>query len=106
MKIKLNLEDSQSYNSNDKINSNNLPIIPKTYNINSNNIKHIPSNNITGLNKIKESQSNIHQPTSQVNIVFAIKCLLDELSTMDLEKARTAVEVRLLQLRSANYNNI
>ena len=43
--------------------------------------------------------------SNNVNIMFAIKCLLEELTPRDLEKARISVERRLNQVRSYKYNN-
>jgi hypothetical protein len=55
--------------------------------------------------KFSNNNFNNNQ-NSNVNLIFAIKCLLDELNGNELERARIAVEKKLIQLRKSKYNMI
>jgi len=55
------------------------------------------NSNKTPINNGKRSENS--------NIVFALKCLLDELGERELEKAKEAVEKRLVEKRKMKYNN-
>jgi hypothetical protein len=95
-----NLPSIHSNNMNNQNSNNgnyNLPLIQQ-YNYNN-------SNNSPQIQNFQNNANHRNTTPSKVNIIFAVKCLLDELNPSELDRARVAVEKRLSQIQQKAMKN-